>query len=189
MALFKGIIQLTTEQFNELKTNGYITIQGQRIDYDPVSTLYLTPQGSNITMDDQDNSAAIGNNSNALGENAVQLGAGTNTTPNTLQFLNLTVVDADGQIPNDRLTRIIDLINNSTVHVDSALDNVSGNPVANSVITNEINNINSTISSQSNDISNLNTNVGNLQTDVSSLQTQIGDIDILLTNLNTGGGV
>lgn len=73
--------------------------------------------------------------------------------------------------------------------VDDALSNVSGNPVANSVITNEINNINGSISAQSGDISNLNTSVGNLQTDVSNLQTQIGDIDTLLTNLNTGGGV
>lgn len=110
-SLFKAIVQLSVDQYNDLRDNGSIEVGGQTILYDPESTLYITEQGSNISMDDQDNSAAIGNGSSALGLNTVQLGAGTNTTPNTLQYLNLTVIDADGQVPDARLTRVFQGLN------------------------------------------------------------------------------
>lgn len=131
MAVFRGIAQVTTEQYNELKTNGYIIVDGIRYDYDPYETLYITEQNSNISMDDQTDSVALGNNSSALGTNAVQLGAGNNVTPNTLQYLDLTVIDANGQVPSGRLNAVYQILNEkqNALTFDNVPTQNSSNPV------------------------------------------------------------
>lgn len=50
------------------------------------------------------NGFAGGNNAKATVSGAVQLGTGTNSTSNTLQFRGYQVVDADGKIPDDRIS-------------------------------------------------------------------------------------
>ena len=39
---FKGVVKLTSDQYQELKTIGYIVIDGKKYEYDPYSTLYMT---------------------------------------------------------------------------------------------------------------------------------------------------
>ena len=55
-------------------------------------------QGANSTT-----GFAGGYNAMAIGTGAVQLGTGTNSSQNTLQFRGYQVVDANGNIPSDRL--------------------------------------------------------------------------------------
>ena len=55
--------------------------------------------GSNTTT-----GVAIGTSAVASGAGAVQLGTGTNSTSNTLQFRDYQLVDADGKIPDDRIS-------------------------------------------------------------------------------------
>ena len=55
--------------------------------------------GSNTTT-----GVAIGTSAVASGTGAVQLGTGTNSTSNTLQFRDYQLVDADGKIPDDRIS-------------------------------------------------------------------------------------
>lgn len=50
--------------------------------------------------------AAIGSNAQATADGAVQLGAGTNSAPNTLQFRNFQLCDDNGQIPAERLNNV-----------------------------------------------------------------------------------
>lgn len=49
-------------------------------------------------------SVALGFKANVEASNSVQLGTGTNSNPDTLQFMEYTIVDADGNIPMDRLS-------------------------------------------------------------------------------------
>lgn len=44
-------------------------------------------------------SIAVGYNAKATATNAIQLSTGTNSTASTLQFLNTTVIDANGKVP------------------------------------------------------------------------------------------
>ena len=55
-------------------------------------------------------SIALGYLSKASAYGAVQLGVGTNSTKNTLQFKGYQVVDADGNIPLERLTNVTNQI-------------------------------------------------------------------------------
>jgi hypothetical protein len=43
MAVFKGIVKLSQEQYESLKTNGSLTVGETTITYDPKTTLYVTP--------------------------------------------------------------------------------------------------------------------------------------------------
>ena len=47
---------------------------------------------------------AAGSGANATATNAIQLGSGTNSTANTLNFMGYQLVNASGKIPNDRLS-------------------------------------------------------------------------------------
>lgn len=196
MAVFRGIAQVTTEQYNELKTNGYIIVDGIRYDYDPDETLYITEQNSNISMDDQTDSVAVGNNSSALGTNAVQLGAGNNVTPNTLQYLNLTVIDANGQVPSGRLNAVYQILNGKQNTIDSShqldADLVDDTNSTNKFVTST----EKTIWDGKQDALTFdNTPTQSSNNPVTSdgiysyINSTVGDIDTLLTNLNTGGGV
>ena len=53
-----------------------------------------------------ENSVAIGRFSIANAENSAQVGYGQNNTPGTMQFRNWTLVDANGNIPLERLSNI-----------------------------------------------------------------------------------
>ena len=41
--IFKGIVRLTEEQYALLSANGFITVNGNTITYDPRTTMYITP--------------------------------------------------------------------------------------------------------------------------------------------------
>ena len=46
MATFKGVVKLTTEQFNTLQTEGSIIVGTQNYQYSPTDTLYVVPETS-----------------------------------------------------------------------------------------------------------------------------------------------
>ena len=48
---FKGVVYLSTEQFEELKANGTIEIEGITLTYEPYATIYVTPDNTNIKED------------------------------------------------------------------------------------------------------------------------------------------
>ena len=50
---------------------------------------------------------AGGYQAKATGKNSVQLGTGTNSNPDTLQFKSYTIIDANGNIPMDRLSTVL----------------------------------------------------------------------------------
>lgn len=90
-------------------TNAGVTgsgaIIGMSADASPSSS------GASIGMGAYSNDGAgIGKNAVATGQNAVQLGTGTNSNDNTLQFLTYQICDANGNIPVDRLSKILDLV-------------------------------------------------------------------------------
>lgn len=68
---------------------------------------------------------------NGNGIDAVQIGTGTNITPNTVQFYDYQILDANGKIPSERLSEAI-------LNVDSELSETSENPAQNKVIKAEI---------------------------------------------------
>lgn len=47
---FKGVVKLTSDQYQELKTVGYIVIDGKKYEYDPYSTLYMTDSMVNAVL-------------------------------------------------------------------------------------------------------------------------------------------
>ena len=59
---------------------------------------------------------AIGAGAKALGENSIQIGSGTNDTANTFQVGDYTLLDANGNIPDERLANAdtVNVINNLT---------------------------------------------------------------------------
>lgn len=71
-------------------------------------------QGANSTT-----GFAGGYNAIANATGAVQLGQGTNSDANTLQFRGYQVVDADGNIPNERLGNLIPQISNPNILINS----------------------------------------------------------------------
>lgn len=91
-------------------TNASVTgsgaIIGKNADASPSSS------GASIGMGAYSNDGAgIGKNAVATGQNAVQLGTGTNSNDNTLQFLIYQICDANGNIPAERLkSALLDLI-------------------------------------------------------------------------------
>lgn len=62
---------------------------------------------------------ALGDQAKAKAENATQIGVGTNNKRNTLQFLNYTVIDQNGNVPLDRISTY-DFTNNTTLSAVSA---------------------------------------------------------------------
>lgn len=66
------------------------------------TTGFAGGQASNTTT-----GVAIGTNAVASGAGAVQLGTGTNTTANTLQFRSFLLADSGGNIPYDRLKSVL----------------------------------------------------------------------------------
>lgn len=80
-------------------------IIGKNADASPSSS------GASIGMGAYSNDGAgIGKNAVATGQNAVQLGTGTNSNDNTLQFLTYQICDANGNIPAERLSNVLDII-------------------------------------------------------------------------------
>lgn len=59
---FKGIVKLTEEQYQELSTNNILTTSsGTTINYDPTSTLYITPDiPSELALINKDNQFTVG---------------------------------------------------------------------------------------------------------------------------------
>ena len=55
----------------------------------------------------------------ASANGAVQLGTGTNNNAGTMQFLDYTVADEDGNIPNERLGNLIPQISNPNILINS----------------------------------------------------------------------
>ncbi len=55
----------------------------------------------------------------ASAKGAVQLGTGTNNNAGTMQFLDYTVVEEDGNIPNERLGNLIPQISNPNILINS----------------------------------------------------------------------
>lgn len=53
------------------------------------------------------NGFAGGYQAKATGKNSVQLGTGTNSNPDTLQFKSYTIIDANGNIPMGRLSTVL----------------------------------------------------------------------------------
>lgn len=66
------------------------------------TTGFAGGQSSNTTT-----GAAIGTSAVASGAGAVQLGTGTNTAANTLQFRSFLLADSSGNIPYDRLKSVL----------------------------------------------------------------------------------
>lgn len=52
-------------------------------------------------------SIALGFKANVEASNSIQLGTGTNSNPDTLQFKSYTIIDANGNIPMDRLSTVL----------------------------------------------------------------------------------
>lgn len=65
---------------------------------------------------------ALGRKARAMASMSVQIGAGVNNNANTLQFQNWQIIDANGQIPAERLTNVLGDIN-------TILDNINGEVV------------------------------------------------------------
>ena len=90
-------------------TNAGVTgsgaIIGKNADASPSSS------GASIGMGSFSNDGAgIGKDAVATGVNAVQLGTGTNSNDNTLQFLTYQICDANGNIPAERLANVLDIV-------------------------------------------------------------------------------
>lgn len=99
--LFKGIVKLTQEQFNTLKDQGIITVNNKTISYDPVTTLYLTPDTTEAELEALNTSLEVLNTS--------------------LEALNISLEGKqDTLIPGDGLE-----IENNTIKLTSAAPFVS----------------------------------------------------------------
>jgi len=95
-----------------------------------------------VTNDNDDGTAdgvAIGANAKTTALGAVQLGTGTNSTKNTLQFRTYQLLDANGKIPTARLPGSTSA--GTSITADDALSADSENPVQNKAIAKEINSL------------------------------------------------
>lgn len=68
------------------------------------------------------------------GTGAVQLGTGSNTTANTLQFRSYPLVDANGHIPADRLDGDYDISVSYATQATRAIGDGNGNNIANTYV-------------------------------------------------------
>ena len=76
-----------------------------------------------ISIFNSSGGVAIGKDAQSNSQNAVQLGSGTNSELNTLQFLTYKLLDASGKIPNERISlNVSDIPNLINLYV-SAVEN------------------------------------------------------------------
>ena len=68
------------------------------------------------------------------------------------------------------------------VYVDDELDNLSVNPVQNSVVATGLSNLSNTVSTVSGTVTTLGTTVGNLSTTVGNMSTTVGNLSTAVTN-------
>lgn len=78
---------------------------------------------------------ALGRKARAMASMSVQIGAGENTNANTLQFQNWQVIDAEGNIPAERLTSALSgyatttYVDEQLGDINTILDNINGEVV------------------------------------------------------------
>ena len=68
--------------------------------------------------------AKVSTDSNGNYIDAIQLGQGTNSNPKSLQVYDYTMMNADGTIPEERLTKAKDYIDEKIGDIDTLLDSI-----------------------------------------------------------------
>lgn len=67
---------------------------------------------------------AIGDEARAMDANAIQLGKGTNDTADTFQVFAYRLMDREGNVPQERLTKAMEYTDSAIGDVETALDNI-----------------------------------------------------------------
>ena len=85
MSAFKGIVKLSQEQFELLKTNGTLTVGETTITYEPTTTTYVTPYKSDSSPD-QRSISATGDVYQKISPNVFYNFIANNITSLTIEF-------------------------------------------------------------------------------------------------------